>query len=197
MNKNARLISYSFIVLLLIFVMLLVTILISYIVYNTFTDWETIIAGCIGFVGAILGGLITLFGVKITINHNNEKEQHKTLIKQHQTLLKIILTIEDLKTQGGILWNYHAHYRDCNHMFRDSLINSLLELSLESTELVYEKVYEFYEYIDYQHGFFARDLELSQDIEELYLFNEKKCNELIGDLKIESKRIREVIYKSY
>ena len=181
----------------LIWTSLLVLLITGWIMIEFYNWKDTIVAAIIAFVGAIIGGLLTLFGVKITINHNNEKELHKTLIKQHQTLLKIILTFEELKTQGGILWNYHAPYRDCNQMFRDSLINSLLALSLDTTELVYGKVYEFFEYIDYQHGFYVLDLELSDDIEELYLLNEKKCNALIGALKIESNRIRDLIYKSY
>ncbi|WP_312130777.1 hypothetical protein [Lysinibacillus capsici] len=86
MNKNARLISYSFIVLLLIFVLLLLTILIAYIVYNTFADWETIIAGCIGFVGAILGGLLTLLGVRITIKETRRDREKELLPKKITTI---------------------------------------------------------------------------------------------------------------
>lgn len=86
MNKNARIFFYSFIVLLLIFVLLLVTILISYIVYNTFADWETIIAGCIGFVGAILGGLLTLLGVRITIKETRRDKEKEILPQKLATI---------------------------------------------------------------------------------------------------------------
>lgn len=77
---------------------MLVTILISYIVYNTFTDWETVIAGCIGFVGAILGGIIagfvTLEGVKRTINFTNDIEFNNKKPEKIKAAHKLVSSLD-------------------------------------------------------------------------------------------------------
>ncbi|WP_333880372.1 hypothetical protein [Lysinibacillus capsici] len=71
--KYGKVVLYSFISLLLVFATLLLTILIIYIVNQSFGDKDTILAGCIGFVGAFLGGVLTLFGVRMTIMKQEEE----------------------------------------------------------------------------------------------------------------------------
>jgi len=79
MKEKIEQITIYFIALLLAFVALLLIILTTYIVNNSFKDHETILAGCIGFVGAIIGGFITLFGVNKTIHENRRLDIAKTL----------------------------------------------------------------------------------------------------------------------
>ena len=79
MKEKIEQITIYFVAILLVFVTLLLIILMTYIVDNSFKDHETILAGCIGFIGAIIGGFITLFGVNKTIHENRRLDIAKTL----------------------------------------------------------------------------------------------------------------------
>ncbi len=142
MNRNVKLIAYSFIGLLLVFTALLLVILLSYLVYNTFGDWETIIAGCIGFVGAVLGGLITLIGVKMTINHTKEKEILENLHFRKHALDKTISRLTDAK-------NVFNEFRREAHLFEFALssflnmideTDGIIDHAATSSKKVYESI---------------------------------------------------------
>ncbi|MFJ7971305.1 hypothetical protein [Psychrobacillus sp. NPDC096389] len=51
------------------------TVIIGYVAKVYFVESETIIAGCIAFVGAVIGGAITLLGVNKTIQDSRRKEE--------------------------------------------------------------------------------------------------------------------------
>ncbi|MGR6904786.1 hypothetical protein [Lysinibacillus sp. G01H] len=69
--------------LLLIFVILILSILTIYIVKNSsFIESETVLAGCLGLVGAIVGGVVTYLGVKETIQENRREDNENKLPKK-------------------------------------------------------------------------------------------------------------------
>lgn len=106
MGRYLKWIFNIFLFLLLMFVILLLTILIIYIVNNSFKSSATILAGCIGFVGAIIGGVITLQGVKYTIDNTNKIRELDAIpgkiekINKFRTSLNEILEISSVDSNG-------------------------------------------------------------------------------------------------
>ncbi|MFJ8517693.1 hypothetical protein [Lysinibacillus xylanilyticus] len=119
MNKFANRITTIIITLFLVFVALLLTILIVYIVNDSFKDQETILAGCIGFIGAIIGGAITLIGVNNTIQSNKE-------LAFKNNIPKVLVNIEELDFQlrdayGTAAFKF-AYPTDITQMFESEII---------------------------------------------------------------------------
>ncbi|MFJ8513403.1 hypothetical protein [Lysinibacillus xylanilyticus] len=155
----------------------------------------TLLAGIIAFVGAVFGGLITLKGVKKSIDHSNKIEKYKVLIAQHQATVSIIKMFEIAR---GEVWKMcdlvHAPYKDCNEMFRDSLSknNGILDTAILSTDIVYEALYSLFEYIDGEYGLFITDENIGSN-EFLYERLNSNMSKCLKVLEIERRRLKNEI----
>jgi len=165
MNKYAKWITNIIITLFLVFVALLLTILIVYIVNDSFKEQDTILAGCIGFVGAVLGGLITLLGVKLsikasydgiktTIEHQNKEKVKETIgqkLNNFYQVKKIIYKLERMLSNRKYGWNENADKEDSeviNRAIYSYILpkyNNLLEISASVDWEFYKEINDFVE----------------------------------------------------
>ena len=86
--------------------------LLGYILNLTFKWDTTIIAGIISFIGAVLGGVITYFGVNKTLRHRNRELFLETateklilsddLIQKHKTYLNAAFLYENAGNVGNM-----------------------------------------------------------------------------------------------
>ncbi|RDY72559.1 hypothetical protein DXT76_01055 [Halobacillus trueperi] len=74
-------------------------------------DEETWISFYGSYLGGITGGLMTLVGVLLTLNHQRKNKEQEDNIEEHRTLLllypKLLLTISNLKNIKFSLDNFH------------------------------------------------------------------------------------------
>lgn len=70
--------------------------LMFFLMYFMFNFNKEIVTGLIAFVGAILGGLITLFGVKLTIENNEKQKAKEELPKKILNMDKAVNKIEQV-----------------------------------------------------------------------------------------------------
>lgn len=79
MNKFLDLILNIVIILLYIFIITIIVVVLSGSIYYFYKDSDTLLAGIIAFVGAIIGGSITYLGVIYTVNENKKESDSKQL----------------------------------------------------------------------------------------------------------------------
>lgn len=114
-------------------------------------DWEIeIIAAIIGFIGTIIGGLITWLGVKKTIESNKSIEAEK--IKKEQLLYLYPLKREIEKIDEHIYFEFND-----NHVLGEDIVkdiygsineDKLFDLAQRSGVEIYGKLYEVKDSID-------------------------------------------------
>jgi len=85
------------------------TILISIILFNVllvlgimsmfFDDKDTIIAGILGFTGAILGGALTLIGVRLSILEGRRKDEIKVILKNLEYINHISNRLSEMRKE--------------------------------------------------------------------------------------------------
>lgn len=165
MNKYAEWITNIIITLFLVFVALILTILIVYIVNDSFEEQDTILAGCIGFVGAVLGGLITLIGVKLsikasydgiktTIEYQNKEKVKETIGQKYNNFYqvkKIIYKLDNMLSNRKYGWNEKADkeepeiINDAIYTYIFPVYNNLLEISASVDWEFYKEIKNFVE----------------------------------------------------
>ncbi|WHP42587.1 hypothetical protein QIX46_06080 [Lysinibacillus boronitolerans] len=153
--------------LLLIFVILILSILTIYIVKNSsFIESETVLAGCLGLVGAIVGGVVTYLGVKETIQENrredNENKLPKKIIRANNLIGQLNSTLSfvefNLRLIEGKLLKFpslskldiseiiETHHKVCdkiNELIGKVLNQSELDISYENYEIIINFSNEF------------------------------------------------------
>lgn len=148
---------------------------------------ETIIAGVIAFIGAVIGGAITLVGVKMTIDQTNEKEMESKLhLRKHaidRTMNQLIDAREMLlhrKYEG-------ESFEGAVGYFLRSLkeVGGIIDSAAESSRNVYQSVLNielFLDQIRYNQEFYQRP-----DKEKFAIFNNEVSNCLLflGKQKLE------------
>ncbi|MFJ6207320.1 hypothetical protein [Lysinibacillus sp. NPDC092081] len=191
MNKYANRITNIIITLFLVFVASLLTILIVYIINVSFKDQDTILAGCIGFIGAIIGGSITLIGVNKTIENNNlSKKLSDAPIKLEKIAYNIRFLMELVKNFEFIgMDNFQkpdVTYNKAKKLISDSNFIELSagispELYIKTRELEYllmELNLKFNQQIEpYNHPKYYKDCQ--ETILYLIKYYEKEENKLI------------------
>lgn len=189
--------SSSSLFLIFISVLILNMLLIFFGLYSSFFDVTdtTLIAGIIAFFGAVIGGYITLLGVRKTIDHNNKIEKYKIFIAQHQAIVATIRLFAKAQGRMWEMWSLtHEPYKECNAMFREELNRSsgILDTATLASERVYQSLYNFNEFIDIEYGFYLTDEKMPEDT-ELY----ERLGTLTGNcmkiLEEERKRLRQEI----
>lgn len=115
------------------------TVIVGYVIKVYFIEEETIIAGCIAFVGAVLGGVITLSGVRKTIEANVEIEFKNRIPHKVQTLDKILKELngilKELLVNDEKIVRYKpiaANIKIDNVFLENELINKALAVSPEA-----------------------------------------------------------------
>lgn len=100
----------------------LLVLLISGWVMIEFYDWkDTIVAAIIAFVGAIIGGSITLIGVKMTINNAKKQEESANL---HFRKKALDITINKLSEANDKIYRFRRQKQEFEGAL-GGLINSL------------------------------------------------------------------------
>lgn len=74
LNKILDLILNIVIIFLYIFIITIIIVVLSGSIYYFYKDSDTLLAGIIAFVGAIIGGSITYLGVIYTVNENKKNQ---------------------------------------------------------------------------------------------------------------------------
>lgn len=157
MNKLKESIVWSFIVALMIFTVVLMIIMIIYIVNRAFIESETILAGLIGFIGAIIGGIVTYRGVLLTINEQRNKEnQIKSESASHTFLTlfpKIILikvainnlNEKDFEKQKIELLKYINEFKELKYSLSRDIDRTEISFKgqLNSLEFILENLEEY------------------------------------------------------
>ncbi|WP_339212953.1 hypothetical protein [Solibacillus sp. FSL W8-0372] len=86
MNKILDLILNIVIIFLYIFIITIIIVVLSGSIYYFYKDSDTLLAGIIAFVGAIIGGSITYLGVIYTVNENKKESDSKQLVQKSYNL---------------------------------------------------------------------------------------------------------------
>ncbi|MGE7922363.1 hypothetical protein ACQKND_04150 [Viridibacillus arvi] len=168
------------------------------ILYKFYNFDSTIIAAIIAFFGAIIGGYITLIGVRSTIEDNNKRDLYKSLIKQHEAIVK---TIKLFSAVRGEVWKYHfdhVPYARCNIMIKEALeiTDGIIDTGTRATEKVYDTLVEYNQHIDHEFGLIFQDDSIAPD-KDLYHDIERRNNKCMEILVSERTRIQQKIYKNH
>lgn len=124
-------------------------------ILNTFfEDKETIWAGLIAFMGAILGGTITYYGVKLQIQHR-EKEVFMSNVTETLTKINELLSLltPSFNRMFWIEENYMDEEKKPSHI--KSSVNEFNEVLSMQKDIVYKYLdYELVELIEFHQKFF-------------------------------------------
>lgn len=151
----------------------------------------TLLAGIIAFVGAIIGGMITLIGVKRTIESNRLIENQKKIKEELMFLYPLQREVEEIHEYNWFEYNdNHAPYEEILNYVqkRLSIKSKLYDYAQRGSLEVYAeliKIKDFYDFMARQLYDFGEIEELS-DEESFELIQEK----LIDFLKLIRKEIR-------
>jgi len=134
--------SWTFLLVLLIFGWIMIE----------FYDWmDTIVAAIIAFAGAIIGGSITLIGVKMTLDNAKEKNEINNLHVRKQALNKTINQLVENRQMIYIKQNQNRSFEDSLGELLVNLNTSdgILDNSVSSSRKAYDEVIKLNECI---HG---------------------------------------------
>ncbi|MGE7984915.1 hypothetical protein [Lysinibacillus fusiformis] len=152
MNKYVKWITNIIVTLFLVFVALLLTILIVYIVNDSFKGQDTILAGCIGFIGAIIGGAITYVGVNKTLEEQRKKEEVKALERKYFAIQEFILELDDVRTAlGSLKFRIEDLHKSVDIRGYDT-INKLLIIDVNETSNTIQELRKNKEFIRKMEG---------------------------------------------
>lgn len=110
----------------------------------------TLVAGIIAFVGAIIGGFLTLLGVRKTIKNGNEIESYKILVEQYQASLKATRMFID--ATNALIKNYNECKGSYNELLEKLIekfnkVEGILDSATLSTDFVYNSIAEYYDFL--------------------------------------------------
>lgn len=164
-----------------------------------FFNWDTTIIGAIiAFIGAIFGGLITLLGVRYTIDNNNLLEERRANKEALMYLYPFIRELERIE-ENVIFHFFEEHYsaedivRECYKEF--SYDSKLFDYAQRSSGQLYhhlmlfkEEIIDFYMKEIYNQG---RIFEMTDDsvVEEIG----DKLSDLIDSVREEINKRRQYI----
>lgn len=140
-----------------------------------FKDKETIWAGLIAFAGAILGGAITYYGVRIQIQHR-EKEIFMSNLTETLTKIDELIYLLNPSLNKFFILESTGHNADpsMQSMFMRENISDFKKVLKENKNIVYKYLdYDFVELIDFHEKFLllnSNDKDLSNQVE--------KCREI-------------------
>ncbi|MGG2185380.1 hypothetical protein ABFY55_14575 [Bacillus altitudinis] len=159
-----------------------------------FKDTETIWAGIIAFIGAILGGAITYYGVRLQIRH---REKEIFMSTATETLININQMINCLKPIYSNL--YQLDFNSDNELTKANEIRKNIkkfnEVLIEHTNIIYKYIdYDIAQEIRYYLKFFPPNFAYL-DYQEMYREVEK-CKNLYNNLLYEEIKV-ERIYRKY
>ena len=151
----------------------------------------TLLAGIIAFVGAIIGGMITLIGVKRTIESNRLIENQKKIKEELMFLYPLQREVEEINDYNWFEYNEnHAPYQEILKYVQKhlSIKSKLYDYAQRGSLEVYAELIKIKDFYD----FMARQLYDYGEIEEL---SDREAFELIqeklnGFLKLIRKEIR-------
>lgn len=120
-----------------------------------FKDKETIWAGLIAFTGAILGGAITYYGVRIQIQHREKEMFMSNVIETLTKIDELIYSLNPSLKEFFILEN--SGFNEDDAVYKISMSESISEFKRvldENKNIVYKYLdYDFIELIDYHEKF--------------------------------------------
>ncbi|WP_419961853.1 hypothetical protein [Psychrobacillus sp. BM2] len=154
---------------------------------------ETIIAGVIAFIGAIIGGAITLAGVKMTIDQSNEKEMESKLHLRKHAVDKTMNQLIDAREKL-------LHRKDAGEPFEGALggflislkkVEGIIDSAAESSRKVYQSVLNielFLDQIRYNQEFYQRPEKekfsiFDKEVLNCFLFLREQKLEMINELQ--------------
>ncbi|NQD50700.1 hypothetical protein HP440_09310 [Bacillus altitudinis] len=111
-----------------------------------FEDKETLWAGIIGFTGAIIGGGITYYGIRMQLNHRDRE----VFIQSAQARTDIIRGYLDKYRR---YYHYYLYYKDNNDIPKD--YNYVIN---EFIDLLYEDKISYLSVLDYEAVIKTREL---------------------------------------
>ncbi|QAS52392.1 hypothetical protein [Halobacillus litoralis] len=125
-----RIIKNNFFAILILASLIIADIFIYLGIVKLFLGWnDTIIAGFIGFIGAVLGGTITLVGVLITIKENEKLRKKDEFPKKIDNIERCIIKLDDGVTEISKINERIDPYSD-----QGTFHNVNNEISLELTD---------------------------------------------------------------
>ena len=183
----------------IIWTILLVFLITGWIMIEFYNWKDTIVAAIIAFVGAIIGGSLTLIGVNKTIQHNNEKEEQQILMIQYKTLIKSIKSMDVVRNEITESQLSNVPFSACRQLITEMFdkTGGILDSSVENNEIVYEVIYKLYKYVCSINADYILPIHVkSSNDNDLYNSLYNKIIEVIEILENERVRLRVNINKS-
>ncbi|MCY8141918.1 hypothetical protein [Bacillus haynesii] len=167
-------------------------ILFSSLINEFFVHSETIIAGIIGFVGAILGGAITYLGVRLQLSHRDKEVFLSTATVRLDTLS--LLDDKYSSFNGSaIVYSSYKQYMDAEHRILqiDRLIGEVIETIQQDRKVLMEVMgySEFKEIINIKDSLygmitnFGVQIPLTQDKAKEGIAEIQKLYKIISDYR--------------
>ncbi|MCY8672604.1 hypothetical protein P9D31_14615 [Bacillus haynesii] len=167
-------------------------ILFSNLINEFFVDSETIIAGVIGFIGALLGGVITYAGVRLQISHRDKELFLSTATERLYTLS--LLYDKYLSYNGrAILYSSYKQYMDPEHRTLQTgrLIGEVIETIQQDRKVLMEVMgySEFKEIINIKDSLYSKitnfgvRIPLTQDKAKEGIAEIQKLYKIISDYR--------------
>lgn len=159
----------------------------------------TILGSIIGFVGTIIGGFITMLGVRATIDAGNKQTYYNSLLSQYAATVQ---TIKKFANMTGCYWEQgnsdHYPYNEAVGSIRAALggTNGIMDVAANATPNVFETIDEFDQYIEFEYGLMIEDSFEKRD-SYAYHDTQNKINSCMEKLIEERKRLRKEIQENH
>jgi len=163
-----------------------------------YEDSATVLAGMLGFVGAIIGGTITWLGVNKTIENSNKIEKNKLLKAEYEANMQ---TIRVFGKMVGDIWEhtneFHSPYKEILECCRVALdgTGGLLDIAIKSSEKTFKIIEELWVFVENDYGLIINQ-GYSESYQYMYSPLEKKITTALKQLKEEKKNLQRMVNSS-
>lgn len=123
-----------------------------------FEEKETIWAGIIGFTGAVLGGGITYYGIRMQLNHRDRELFLQTVHIKMETCQELIRKYFKYK---NLAYGLVKFSKDLDDNKRESFLSKQSYLIPEFTELIFEDMASYLNVLDYEFAEKAKEIRTS------------------------------------